>query len=187
MSLSTALPLSQYGDIALKERFLPNLLREDSAVLLREYEAWWEQVRLRGPIRGCRSRRHSADGKFRSVREALVRQPVLSDRLVLRDFVLPFILVTSLFFWWGVPANLNDVLIRQFMKSFQINRFEAGLVQSAYYLGYFLFSIPAALVMNKLGYKVGLTTGLLLYATGTLLFWPAAMVASTGSFFLLCL
>jgi hypothetical protein len=57
-------------------------------------------------------------------------------------------LVTGLFLLWGIPNNLNDVLIRQFMKSFEITRFKAGLVQSAFYTGYFLFSIPAAMVMK---------------------------------------
>jgi len=61
-----------------------------------------------------------------------------------------FILVTGLFFLWGVPNNLNDVLIRQFMKSFAISRFQAGLVQSAFYMGYFLLAMPAALLMRKL-------------------------------------
>jgi FHS family L-fucose permease-like MFS transporter len=103
-------------------------------------------------------------------------------RLVPREFAASFILVTALFFLWGVPANLNDILIRQFMKSFEISRFEAGMVQSAYYLGYFLFSMPAALVMGRFGYKIGLILGLVLYGTGTFLFWPAAMVAKYGFF-----
>jgi FHS family L-fucose permease-like MFS transporter len=89
---------------------------------------------------------------------------------------LQFSLVTSLFFMWGVPNNLNDVLIRQFMKSFALNRVEAGLVQSAFYLGYFFLAIPAALIMRRKGYKTGLITGLLLFATGAALFWPAAIV-----------
>src|ERR1017187_4066181 len=55
----------------------------------------------------------------------------------------PFVLITGLFFLWGIPNNLNDVLIRQFMKSFEISRFQAGLVQSAFYLGYFLLALPA--------------------------------------------
>src|SRR6478736_6698884 len=79
----------------------------------------------------------------------------------------PFILVTFLFFLWGIPNNLNDVLIRQFMKSFEISRFNAGLVQSSFYLGYFFLSMPAALMMRKFGYKTGLVTGLLLYSAGT--------------------
>lgn len=95
---------------------------------------------------------------------------------------LPFSLVTSLFFMWGVPNNLNDVLIRQFMKSFTLNRVEAGLVQFAFYLGYFCLAIPAALIMQRKGYKTGLIIGLLLYATGAALFWPAAIVGRYGFF-----
>jgi FHS family L-fucose permease-like MFS transporter len=90
--------------------------------------------------------------------------------------LVPFILVTFLFFLWDIPNNLNDVLIRQFMKSFSISRFQAGLVQSAFYMGYFLLAMPAALVMRKAGYKAGFIIGLLLYSVGAFLFWPAALV-----------
>jgi FHS family L-fucose permease-like MFS transporter len=107
-------------------------------------------------------------------------------RLFSREYLLPFLLVTALFFLWGIPNNLNDVLIRQFMKSFEITRFKAGLIQSAFYMGYFLLSMPAALVMRRFGYKAGLVTGLFLYACGTLLFWPAAIVGQYG-FFLMAL
>ena len=100
--------------------------------------------------------------------------------------VLPFVLVTSLFFFWGIPNNLNDVLIRQFMKAFTITRLEAGLVQSAFYMGYFLLALPSALYMRKLGYKAGFITGLLLFGVGTLLFLPAAMIGRY-SFFLFAL
>src|ERR1700690_871215 len=96
--------------------------------------------------------------------------------------LLPFILVTVLFFLWGIPNNLNDVLIRQFMKSFAINRIEAGLVQSAFYMGYFLLAMPAALLMRKVGYKPGFVIGLLLFASGCFLFWPAALIRSYGFF-----
>jgi MFS transporter, FHS family, L-fucose permease len=89
-----------------------------------------------------------------------------------------FLLVTGLFFLWGIPNNLNDVLIRQFMKSFEISRLQAGLVQSAFYTGYFCLSIPAALVMRRFGYKTGLLTGLLLYSVGTFMFYPAAQQRS---------
>ncbi len=96
--------------------------------------------------------------------------------------LLPFILVTALFFLWGIPNNLNDVLIRQFMKSFAITRFQAGLVQSAFYMGYFLLAMPAALLMRKAGYKTGFVIGLLLFGTGCFLFWPAALADSYGFF-----
>jgi FHS family L-fucose permease-like MFS transporter len=98
-----------------------------------------------------------------------------SHRLIPAGMLLPFILVTVLFFLWGVPNNLNDVLIRQFMKSFAISRFQAGLVQSAFYMGYFLLATPAALLMRRYGFKLGFLVGLLLFGTGSFLFWPAAL------------
>ena len=73
-------------------------------------------------------------------------------------------LVTALFFLWGIPNNLNDVLIRQFMKSFAISRFQAGLVQSAFYMGYFSSPFPPRMLMRRNGYKVGILIGLLLFA-----------------------
>jgi MFS transporter, FHS family, L-fucose permease len=100
--------------------------------------------------------------------------------------LLPFFLVTALFFLWAIPNNLNDVLIRQFMKSFALTRFQAGLVQSAFYMGYFVLATPAALLMRKLGYKAGFVIGLFLFGLGTFLFWPAA-VAGRYAFFLLAL
>src|SRR5215813_5175980 len=100
--------------------------------------------------------------------------------------LVPFVLVTFLFFLWGIPNSMNDVLIRQFMKSFEISRFQAGLVQSAFYMGYFTLAIPAALLMKRSGYKAGFIAGLLLLGTGAFLFWPAAMVGKYG-FFLVAL
>ena len=96
--------------------------------------------------------------------------------------IVPFVLVTALFFLWGIPNNLNDVLIRHFMKSFAISRFQAGLVQSAFYMGYFLLALPAALMMKRAGYKAGFVVGLLLFAAGAFLFWPAALTGSYGFF-----
>lgn len=109
-----------------------------------------------------------------------------SHDLFPREALIPFILVTALFFLWAIPNNLNDVLIRQFMKSFAITRLKAGLVQSAFYLGYFVLAMPAALIMRRAGYKTGIVAGLFLYGTGCFLFWPAALAGSYG-FFLLAL
>ncbi len=100
--------------------------------------------------------------------------------------LVPFALVTALFFLWGIPNNLNDILIRQFMKSFAITRLQAGLVQSAFYMGYVLLALPSALYMRKAGYKAGFILGLLLFGLGTFLFWPAA-IAGRYSFFLVAL
>ncbi|HET9087216.1 MAG TPA: L-fucose:H+ symporter permease [Acidobacteriaceae bacterium] len=109
-----------------------------------------------------------------------------ASEIVPRGMLLPFFLVTGLFFLWGVPNNLNDVLIRQFMKSFALSRFQAGLVQSAFYLGYFCFALPAGLLMQRFSYKTGFVTGLLLFGAGSVLFWPAAIVGNY-SFFLFAL
>jgi FHS family L-fucose permease-like MFS transporter len=103
-------------------------------------------------------------------------------RLLPSGVLLPFILVTALFMFWAVPHNLNDVLIKQFMKSFEMSRLKAGFIQSAFYLGYFAVSLPAALVMKRYGYKTGLVIGLFLYSIGTFLFWPAAEVGVYGFF-----
>ncbi len=96
--------------------------------------------------------------------------------------VIPFILVTTLFFMWGIPNNLNGVLIKQFMKSMEISRFQAGLIQSAFYMGYFVLAIPAAILMRRFSYKTGIVFGLLLYGAGCLLFWPAAIIGKYGVF-----
>ena len=93
-------------------------------------------------------------------------------------------LVVSVFFLWGVANNLNDILIRQFKKAFELTDFQSGLVQSAFYLGYFLFAVPAALFMRRQGYKGGLVLGLALYAAGTFLFYPAAQSRTYGLFLL---
>jgi FHS family L-fucose permease-like MFS transporter len=108
--------------------------------------------------------------------------PDTPQSLIPKGVAVPFFLVTALFFLWGVPHNLNDVLIRQFMKSFAISRFQAGLVQSAFYMGYFVLATPAALLMRKRGYKFGIIVGLLLFATGAFLFWPAAVIGRYGFF-----
>src|SRR6202047_2910978 len=104
------------------------------------------------------------------------------SRLIPAGQLVPFVLVTVLFFLWGIPNNLNDVLIRHFMKSFAITRFQAGLVQSALYMGYFLLAMPAAFLMRRVGYKSGFVTGLVLFGAGAFLFWPAALAGSYGFF-----
>ena len=84
------------------------------------------------------------------------------------------VLIVSLFFLWGMANNLNDILIKQFKGAFELSDFQAGLVQSAFYLGYFLLAIPAGLCMRRFGFKGALLIGLGLYALGALLFYPAA-------------
>jgi MFS transporter, FHS family, L-fucose permease len=98
----------------------------------------------------------------------------LKSNLIAPETRVSFILVTALFLFWGIPNNLNDILIKQFMKAFELSRLQAGLIQSAFYLGYFLLALPAAMIMRKFSYKTGLLIGMFLYSAGTFLFWPAA-------------
>jgi FHS family L-fucose permease-like MFS transporter len=81
---------------------------------------------------------------------------------------------------------MNDVLIKQFMKSFELTRFQAGLIQSAFYMGYFVLAVPSGLLIKRYSYKVGLCVGLLLFAAGCFLFWPAA-IAGKYEYFLCAL
>lgn len=99
---------------------------------------------------------------------------------------IPLFLIVSLFFLWGMANNLNDILIAQFKKVFTLTDFQSGLVQSAFYMGYFLLSIPAALFMRRFSFKAGVVFGLGLYAIGAFLFYPAAL-AREYSLFLLAL
>jgi FHS family L-fucose permease-like MFS transporter len=105
-------------------------------------------------------------------------EPLLNEEieapLIPAGRLVPFLVVTALFFLWAIPNNLNDILIRQFMKSFNINRSSAAGVQIWFYLGYFLLAIPAGQLMRRFGYKTGIVTGLVLLGTGCLMFYPAA-------------
>lgn len=108
----------------------------------------------------------------------------VSEARPARTALLPLSLVVSLFFLWGVANNLNDILIRQFKKAFELTDFQSGLVQSAFYLGYFFLALPAGLFMRRRGYKGGIVLGLLLYAAGCWLFYPAAQLRTYPLFLL---
>ncbi len=97
-------------------------------------------------------------------------------------YLVPFALVTSLFFLWGIANSLNGILINHFQLALDLKRWQAGLVDSAFYFGYFVFAIPAGLFMNKFGFKKGIIFGLLLYGLGAALFYPAAEVRVYGFF-----
>jgi FHS family L-fucose permease-like MFS transporter len=96
--------------------------------------------------------------------------------------ILPIILIVSLFFLWGMANNLNDPLIKHFKKLFTLSAFGSGLVQSAFYLGYFVFAIPAALFMQRFSYKAAVIAGLCMWGVGALLFYPAGQLQSYGLF-----
>ncbi|KAA9037580.1 L-fucose:H+ symporter permease [Ginsengibacter hankyongi] len=103
-----------------------------------------------------------------------------------RNYTLPIILVTSLFFLWGLAYGLLDVLNKHFQETLNITKQRSTLLQAAYFGAYFLIALPAGYFMQKSGYRKGIITGLLLYATGAILFYPAAQNESFA-FFLLAL
>jgi FHS family L-fucose permease-like MFS transporter len=88
----------------------------------------------------------------------------------------PIILITALFFFWGMANNLNDILIPQFKKAFVLTDFESSFVQQAFYMGYFIMAIPAGLLMRRFGYKAAIITGLVIFALGAFSFWPGAEI-----------
>ena len=92
--------------------------------------------------------------------------------LVKREYRVPFILVTSLFFLWGFAHAILDVLNKHFQDVLVISRTHSAWVQVMFYLGYFVMAIPAGLFINKYGYRRGVVLGLLLYGLGSLLFIP---------------
>ena len=89
-------------------------------------------------------------------------------------YLFPFIALTSLFFMWGFLTVLVDFLIPRLKEIFTLTYFQAGLVQFAFFMAYFLLSIPAGFILSKIGYKKGIILGLLTMALGCLLFYPAA-------------
>lgn len=95
-----------------------------------------------------------------------------------RQYRLPFVLITSLFFLWGAAHAILDVLNKHFQDIMQISRAHSSLVQVMFYLGYFVMAIPAGLLIDRRGYRKGVVTGLLLYGIGALLFWPGAQLMS---------
>lgn len=103
-----------------------------------------------------------------------------------RKYLLPFSLVTSLFFLWSIGVNLNDVLIPHLKKAFNLTDFQSSFIQVAFFGGYFLAAFPAGRLMEKIGYRRGILLGLLICSAGTLLFLPAASSRQYG-FFLLAL
>lgn len=103
-----------------------------------------------------------------------------------RNYTLPIILVISLFFLWGLAYGLLDVLNKHFQETLNITKQRSTLLQAAYFGAYFLIALPAGVFMQKAGYRKGIITGLLLYATGAILFYPSAQNESFP-FFLLAL
>ena len=100
------------------------------------------------------------------------------------NYLIPFILVTSLFFLWGISNNLTGILIPHLRKALLLTNTQSTFVDTAVYLAYFLAAIPAGLIINKYGYKVGIIIGLLVFSLGAFLFVPAANTRTFGIFLL---
>lgn len=90
------------------------------------------------------------------------------------NYLLPFILVTSLFFFWGFVHNLDPILIPHLRRAFSLTTLQASLVDSSVFIAYFIMAIPAGIIMKKYGYKTGILIGLSFFAVGCFLFVPAA-------------
>lgn len=99
-----------------------------------------------------------------------------------RKYLVPFILVTSLFFLWALGVNLNDILVPHLKKAFNLTDLESSLIQSAFFGGYFLAALPAGRLMERIGYRKGILVGLCTCAIGAVLFIPAASVRLYGFF-----
>ncbi|MCA1177370.1 MULTISPECIES: L-fucose:H+ symporter permease [unclassified Pantoea] len=93
-----------------------------------------------------------------------------------------FMLITTLFFMWGVSYGLLDVLNKHFQETLNVTKAQSGLLQAAYFGAYFIVALPAGYFMQRHGYKAGILAGLSLYAIGALLFVPAAMVNNFSVF-----
>ncbi len=90
------------------------------------------------------------------------------------NYVLPFILITSLFFLWGMAHNLDSILIPHLKKACQLSNSQSTLIDTAVFLAYFLMAIPAGMIIKKVGYKNSIIIGLVVFAAGAFLFVPAA-------------
>ncbi len=97
------------------------------------------------------------------------------SKLVPRQLLVPFILVTTLFFAWGFANDITNPMVKAFSKIFRMSVTDGALVQLAFYGGYFAMAFPAALFIRKYSYKTGILLGLGLYSAGALLFIPASM------------
>ena len=93
-----------------------------------------------------------------------------------RKYIVPFILITTLFFLWGFARAMLDVLNKHFQDTLNISITQSSLIQVSSYLAYFMMAIPAGIFINRYGYRKGVVFGLLLFAVGSFLFIPGAQV-----------
>lgn len=108
---------------------------------------------------------------------ALITQSHIQNKGVSKEnksWLFPFILVTSLFFFWGFVHNLDPILIPHLRKAFNLSDLQSSLIDSSVFIAYFVMALPAGYIMRKYGYKSGIMVGLVLFGLGCLLFVPAA-------------
>ena len=106
----------------------------------------------------------------------------MNAKLTDRRYVVPFILITTLFFLWGFSRAILDVLNKHFQNSMDISITQSSLIQVTTYVSYFLLAIPAGLFINRWGYRKGVVAGLLLFGLGALMFIPGAKMGTFGAF-----
>ena len=97
-----------------------------------------------------------------------------------KRYIVPFLLVSSLFLLWGLANSMTDTLIAAFKNVMQMSDIQSSLIVFAFYGSYFCFALPAALFIRKYSYKAGVLLGLSLYAAGAIMFYPAAHIATYG-------
>ena len=108
------------------------------------------------------------------------------NKITDRKYLVPFVLITLLFFLWGFARAILDVLNKHFQNALHISITHSSLIQVTTYLGYFLMAIPAGIFINRYGYRRGVVFGLILFGAGSLMFIPGAAMGSFYAF-LLCL
>ncbi|MDR1344398.1 MAG: L-fucose:H+ symporter permease [Tannerellaceae bacterium] len=102
--------------------------------------------------------------------------------LVPREYLLPFILLVSMFFFWGLAHNMTDTLLAAFKKIKSLTDFQTSWIQMAFYGAYFCLALPAAILIKRTSYKTGVIVGLAMFITGALLFYPCSRTMVYGHF-----
>lgn len=102
------------------------------------------------------------------------QQEIVTEKGSSKKYLLPFILVTSVFFLWGMAHNLDSILIPHLKKACELNNRQSTLIDTAVFFAYFIMAIPSGMLIKRFGYKNSIITGLLVFATGAFLFVPAA-------------
>jgi len=114
--------------------------------------------------------------------ESTVAIPVEKKQVIPREIIYPFVLVTSLFALWGFANDITNPMVAAFKQIMLSSHFQSSLVQFAFYGGYCVMAIPAAIFIKRYTYKSGILVGLALYSLGALLFIPSSMLIAFWAF-----